>query len=74
MLETQTLRHPEFISGSISHLRSDLAARWMLKRVQHDELGNAAANPNPLRASASPREVAFNWFTRRRGDAESILS
>jgi hypothetical protein len=38
------VRHPElvspcgdFVPGSISNLASALAARWMLKQVQHDE-------------------------------------
>ncbi len=31
-------RHPELVSGSISNLASALAARWMLKRVQHDDI------------------------------------
>jgi hypothetical protein len=29
-------RHPELVSGSISQGSSGLAARWMLKQVQHD--------------------------------------
>jgi hypothetical protein len=81
MVEANTLRHPELVSGSIYQDSLALAAQWMLershrklKRVQHDELRNIVANSSPLRASASPREVAFNGFTRRRGDAENILS
>ncbi len=56
MPNPQTLRHPELVSGSISQHRPALAARWMLKRVQHDGLVNGAANSNLLRASAPQRE------------------
>jgi hypothetical protein len=73
MVEVTTLRHPELVSGSIYHHGPVLSARWMLKRVQHDEIGNAAAILTPLRASASPREVAFNGFAQRRGDAEIYI-
>jgi hypothetical protein len=31
-----TFSHPELVSGSIPNLASALAARWMLKHVQHD--------------------------------------
>ncbi len=32
----QHIRHPELVSGSISQRSLGLAARWMLKQVQHD--------------------------------------
>ena len=33
------IRHPEFISGSISPLDAAAwMARWMLKQVQHDDV------------------------------------
>ncbi len=77
MVEAIKLRHPEFISGSISQHRAALAARWMLershrkvKRVQHDRLVNGAANSKLLRVSAPPREPIKSNLTRRRGDAE----
>jgi hypothetical protein len=31
-------RHPELVSGSIPNLAFALAARWMLKQVQHDDI------------------------------------
>jgi hypothetical protein len=34
-------RHPELVSGSIHPHSSGLAARWMLKRVQHDVAGES---------------------------------
>jgi hypothetical protein len=72
MVEAAALRHPELVSGSIYQDSPALAARWMLKQVQHDELVNGTANSNLLRASASPREPVKSNLTRRRGDAESI--
>jgi hypothetical protein len=42
-------RHPELGSGSISRLYpSAYVARWMLKRVQHDVVGNAPLRPPRL--------------------------
>ena len=39
-------RHPELGSGSISRLYpSAYVARWMLKRVQHDVVGNTSLRP-----------------------------
>jgi hypothetical protein len=32
-------RHPELVSGSIVRPSSGLAARWILKQVQHDGVG-----------------------------------
>ncbi len=70
MPNPQTLRHPELVSGSISQHRAALAARWMLKRVQHDGLVNGAANSNLFRASAPLREPKKPFFAQRRRDAE----
>ena len=39
-------RHPELGSGSISRLYPSVyVARWMLKQVQHDALGNTSLRP-----------------------------
>ncbi len=36
------LRHPELVSGSTSPIaQSVIGAPWILKRVQHDGLGNS---------------------------------
>src|SRR3546814_5453544 len=43
-LRFNPLRHPELVSGSIPPPAPPvLMARWMLKRVQHDELGGGGA-------------------------------
>ena len=38
LLKPNQLHHPELVSGSISPISlTVIAARWMLKQVQHDE-------------------------------------
>ena len=68
MFEATALRHPEFISGSISQHRAALAARWMLKRVQHDVLEYIiakriilCATPRTLRQQNSFRAEAAEF-------------
>jgi hypothetical protein len=77
-------RHPELGSGSISRLYpSAYVARWMLKRVQHDVVGNAPLRPprlcvNPLmchsRESGNPwTELSAKWFAQRHEGIKKLL-
>ena len=52
-------RHPELVSGSISpNDPSGEADKWMLKQVQHDELGDAERGLLLALDSAEPKAAA----------------
>ncbi len=54
------LRHPELVSGSISPAGSGRAARWMLKRVQHDVAGEGLV-PFYRRQTQPHRQIGPMW-------------
>jgi glycyl-tRNA synthetase beta chain len=52
-------RHPELVSGSISpNDPSGEADKWMLKQVQHDDLGDAERNLLTALDTAEPKAAA----------------
>ncbi len=77
-------RHPELGSGSIFRLHpSAYVARWMLKQVQHDVVGDASLRPPRLcvnslichsRESGNPwTELSAKWFAQRHEGIKKLL-
>ena len=59
-------RHPELVSGSISPLvPSVCAARWMLKRVQHDVGGDTSLRSLRLCVNPFFRRPSAGWGLSR---------